>query len=294
MDQKKRPVSGDQSHINGKKQNYTLAHFVLFLVRKLMRLRPLARFLKAKALHLQTTEHAVISSYLPKSFHQFKILHLTDFHIDCNPSVIDELVKTIRPLVYDLVLLTGDYQDDYHLNPIKIKSYIEKLIDTIPNGVPVVATLGNHDNNATIRVLESLGIKVLINESYEIHRGKDSIVILGIDDVHWYFSDSAISAFETINPEPFTIVAVHSPEAFEIAEKQGAHVYLCGHTHGGQICFRAGQAVLTHADCPKHMASGSWNFGRLIGYTNRGVGTSGIPLRWNCPGEVLLARLVQE
>ena len=49
-------------------------------------------------------------------------------------------------------------------------------------------------------------------------------------------------------------------------------------------CLVAGPfSPISHA--ARHLASGRWQCGAMTGYTNRGIGVAGPPLRFNCSGE---------
>ena len=93
----------------------------------------------------------------------------------------------------------------------------------------------------------------------------------------------------------FIIFVAHSPEAYKEAAKHMSSLYLCGHTHGGQIRlpFYDGP-IITHSRAPRRTAGGLWKYGDMRGYTSSGVGTSGVPLRFNCPGEVVFLTLKKQ
>ena len=101
------------------------------------------------------------------------------------------------------------------------------------------------------------------------------------------------SAFRDVPAQAFTIFLAHSPEAYQQAAQCQAQLYLCGHTHGGQICLPERGPILTNSRAPRFTASGSWQYRNMQGYTSRGAGPSGIPLRFNCPGEIALITLVK-
>lgn len=46
---------------------------------------------------------------LPAAFDVFTILQLSDPHVDINEHFVGALIESIRPLNYDLCVLTGDY-----------------------------------------------------------------------------------------------------------------------------------------------------------------------------------------
>ena len=79
---------------------------------------------------------------------------------------------------------------------------------------------------------------------------------------------------------------------FEEAATAGIRLYLCGHTHAGQIRVPAIGGILTNADCPTSYTQGVWQRGRMLGYTSAGVGCSLLPVRYNCPPEIALIELI--
>ncbi len=84
---------------------------------------------------------------------------------------------------------------------------------------------------------------------------------------------------------------MHSAEVADDADEAGYALYLCGHTHGGQISLPGGRPLVTHLKRCRHAASGLWRQGRMTGYTSRGVGVSDLPLRFNTRGEVVVITL---
>ena len=66
---------------------------------------------------------------------------------------------------------------------------------------------------------------------------------------------------------------------------------LGGHTHGGQVCLPGGLPLVTHCQNGRRYAAGLWRHGGMVGYTSRGVGVSGLPVRFNSRGELTLITL---
>jgi hypothetical protein len=132
--------------------------------------------------------------------------------------------------------------------------------------------------------LESLGFRVLVNESMLIGRDDQAIRVVGTDDVHAYFTQDALDALAGPFDE-FTIALVHSPELAIEAAAGGADLYLCGHTHGGQICLPGPVPIIKHLTCCRSYWHGQWRHRNMRGITSRGVGTSGIPVRFHAPPE---------
>jgi predicted MPP superfamily phosphohydrolase len=112
-----------------------------------------------------------------------------------------------------------------------------------------------------------------------------------VDDPHYYRTHDLDLAFRGVPDQAFRILIAHSPEAYKEAATFCTHLYLCGHTHGGQICLSSWGPVFTHSRAPRYTAGGRWQYQRMKGYTCRGAGASGVPLRFNCPGEISLITL---
>jgi hypothetical protein len=154
--------------------------------------------------------------------------------------------------------------------------------------------LGNHDCIEMLPELEQAGVAMLVNDAQPLRRGKDSLWLVGVDDPHYYRCHDLELALRKRPATAFTVLLAHSPEIFREAASAGIRLYLCGHTHGGQICVPGLGSVFTHSRAPRRTAAGPWREGEMIGFTSRGAGASGLPLRFNCPGEIALLTLRQD
>jgi predicted MPP superfamily phosphohydrolase len=190
----------------------------------------------------------------------------------------------------DLSVWTGDYRWRVHGEHLQVRPAVARIAGAISATDGHYATLGNHDPVAMADLLESLGLRVLANETISIRRGSASLHITGLDDVHYFYSDMAATALASA-PAGFKIALVHSPEAAPLAADAGYALYLCGHTHGGQVCLPGGLPILTNSALHWRHARGLWRRGRMIGYTSNGAGTSGLPVRFFSRGEVTLLTL---
>ena len=90
-----------------------------------------------------------------------------------------------------------------------------------------------------------------------------------------------------------TIVLSHSPDEFPRISSWGTvDLVLAGHNHGGQIRLPfIGPLILPPLG--KRYPEGLYRFGHVQLYVNRGIGTVGLPLRWNCPAEITHITLVR-
>ncbi len=227
---------------------------------------------------------------LPKSFDGYKILHLSDLHIGCIEGLEDIICERIKNLNYDLCVLTGDYRRDTHGGFKNILKPMKKIAETIKAKDGTLAILGNHDTYLMADYEDYLHLRLLINETVFIKRGNEKIAITGTDDPFYYYTDQAVNALED-NIDGFKIALVHTSELYNDAANNGYRLYLCGHTHGGQICLPGGIPLITHQFEGKQFFKGKWSFNKMKGYTSQGCGVSGIPLRFNSQSEVTLITL---
>jgi predicted MPP superfamily phosphohydrolase len=88
-----------------------------------------------------------------------------------------------------------------------------------------------------------------------------------------------------------SILLSHTPETFRQAAHAQFDGFLCGHTHGGQLCLPGGFPLTWDARCPRRMAAGSWTYHGMQGFTSVGSGSSIVPVRLNCPPEIVIHHL---
>ncbi len=229
-------------------------------------------------------------SNLPPKFESFTILHLSDLHFGCIPGIEDIILKHLYNHEVDICVITGDYLEGLHVPINNAIESLRKITEGIKTRHGFLGILGNHDTCHMVAPMEDLGIRMLINENYRLHKEGDYIQFIGTDDVHYYYTDQAMHALENAGSD-FSIALVHSPELFDIADEMGVNLYLCGHTHGGQVCMPGGTPLITHLNRGKDFYSGYWQYRNLQGVTSCGVGTSGIPVRFNTQGELSILKL---
>jgi predicted MPP superfamily phosphohydrolase len=229
---------------------------------------------------------------LPEAFQGFRILHLSDLHIDSIPGFAALLIRVVKSLKFDICLLTGDYRKDIEgsfshiIKPLNVLSrYIQAPYGTF-------AVLGNHDTYLMDRYAKESGMELLINESVTITKAGEKILITGTDDPFNFYTESALLSLETQGYD-FKIAMVHTPELARVASQNQYDLYLCGHTHGGQICLKEGVPIISHQFEGKQFNHGLWQLGPMKGFTSRGAGVSGIPIRFNCPAEVTVITLTK-
>jgi hypothetical protein len=259
------------------------------LVRAGLRLLGLSGRARRNARTIRVQHHDVALPHLPPEFDGFTVLHLTDLHLDAAPDLTQALIDAVRPLDYDLCVLTGDYRARTFGRCDKALAHMAALRPHLRG--TVYAVLGNHDSLRMVPPLQAMGYTLLINEWVALRRDGAAIYLSGIEDAHFYRLHNFHRAADEIPPEAVSILLSHTPEAYRHAAHADFDLMLCGHTHGGQLCLPGGQPILTDTESPRRIARGSWRYHQMIGYTSTGSGTSIVDARLNCPPEVTLHRL---
>jgi predicted MPP superfamily phosphohydrolase len=245
------------------------------------------------AMDLQVNEFIIHLENLPSAFDGFRIMLMADLHIDGKIDLVNKICDRASQINADICCFLGDYRakvmGDYHKTIDKMAQVVEKVTISECYGIR-----GNHDSLPLIRLLSELGITMLINQTVSLERDGQCIYLLGVDDPHFYETDDLELVLNGIPEHSFKILLVHSPEIHWKAAKAGIDLYLCGHTHGGQICSKRYGPIIVNAHDSHLQARGFWRYEGMKGFTSTGIGTSAMPVRFNCPPEIAVLTLKKE
>jgi predicted MPP superfamily phosphohydrolase len=228
---------------------------------------------------------------LPPAFDGFRLMQLSDFHIDGMNGLAEILAEQLRGVACDLCVLTGDYRFDDCGPCDEIYPRMQKVIQSIQSRHGIYGILGNHDPGEVALRLQDMGVGMLVNDAACISQGSDNMWIIGVDDNFDYRCQDLPLAMTEVPPNAFKILLAHAPELFKDANAAGIQLNLSGHTHGGQLRLPILGALKQNAECPRDYAWGAWRYGNLQGYTSCGVGCSSLPIRYNCPPEIVVLEL---
>ncbi len=273
------------------KSNWTLFKRLLWIFQLLLKLTGVYKKGYANAKDIKVKNVTLIFKDLPPAFTGFKILHLSDLHFGAIDGLEDILIRKIQPIDFDLCVITGDFRMDTTGSFMQVIPAMKKLLEVIHPEYGVLAVLGNHDTYKMVELLEPLGMRFLLNETIHIEKKNQRLRIVGTDDTFYFYTDLAMHALEN-NSGEFSIALSHTSELSDIAAENHYKLYLCGHTHGGQICLPGGIPIISHQKGKRERVSGFWQQNGMKVYTSPGAGVSGIPLRFNCPPEITVFELV--
>jgi len=240
---------------------------------------------------LRVNAYSIVLPNLPRAFDGYRLLHLSDVHIDGVAGLTEALCEHLAGLHADACVFTGDFR--YHTSGpcFNVVHHMEKVVRHIHVRDGVYGVLGNHDEYEEVALLEQVGLRMLMNAAVPLRRDGETVWLAGIDDPHYYQCDDVERACEEVPPGACAILLAHSPECYAAAAARGLALYLCGHTHAGQMRIPHLGAPLVHARCPRAFAAGLWRHGGMQGFTNAGAGCSCVPARFGCPPEIALLEL---
>jgi predicted MPP superfamily phosphohydrolase len=237
---------------------------------------------------------------LPPVWDGLRIAQLSDFHYDPYFSVVPirKAISVLNGLRPDLVVLTGDFvtvpfgrhQDRDSADVI---DPCASLLAQLHAPLGRLAVLGNHDVISDpariVSALETRGIPVLRNRSTSFVRAGARLWLAGIDDVLEGHANLQLT-LAGIPPEEPVILLAHEPDFAVYTARFPVDLQLSGHSHGGQVRLPLlGAPVL-----PPLARRYPWGLHRLGGltlYTNVGIGTIALPVRFLCPPEITLITL---
>jgi len=236
---------------------------------------------------IQVRENPIAVRRLPEAFRGFRIVHLSDLHLDLDVTFTDTLLRSLEGLSYDLVVMTGDYRNFFDGDGDVAYGEMRRVVAALK--APVYGVLGNHDRCGEVGVYEDMGLRLLLNEHVLIQRGDASLILAGVDDPNICKTDDLPKALEgTDRVASPTVLLSHSPSIYAKAVAMGVDVVLAGHTHGGQVRMPGGILLRTSENSPSRFWNGRWREGDTQGYTSTGSGGCGVPVRFYSLPEVVV------
>jgi predicted MPP superfamily phosphohydrolase len=230
---------------------------------------------------------------LPEAFTGYRIAQLSDVH--CGPFTpavrVRKWVKKANALGADVITVTGDLITSGADYVPVVASVLAEL--RAPDGI--YASMGNHDyftdGDAFARELESAGLPVLRNRGVIIEREGARLFLAGVDDT-WTRRNDMEEALRARPAEAPVVLLAHDPILFPEAAGKGVALTLSGHTHGGQFAIPVFPRGWNIARVVSPFILGSYKLGAATLYVNRGLGTTGPPVRLGAPPEIAVFTLV--
>jgi uncharacterized protein len=224
---------------------------------------------------------------LPRELNNLKIVQISDLHTGSfvSPKPLKRMANIINDLNPDLVFATGDF---VNFNAYEFDMAIESL-HGIKSKYGNYGCLGNHDHYVPDSELDVLkdkiaeaNIKLLINESTQILTKNSALQLAGTDNTgHKQNYADFNTTIKNCNPDEPIILLCHDPTNWDKSVKSSTKIdlMLSGHTHGGQFGIETSGNMIAPAQVAYKQFAGLYEFNNQYLYINRGIGTTGPPLR---------------
>jgi predicted MPP superfamily phosphohydrolase len=238
-------------------------------------------------------EYNIFVPNLPAEFEGYRVLHFTDLHYGfLNPLyLVRRVIKVANLVKADVIACTGDYVKKKHTTSEIKKVWRELIKLEAKDGVYFV--LGNHDHWAdtgeSLKQLEASG-RSLRHKAVSVERNGKRIWFAGAGDL-WEDELGFDKALAGVPEGDCRIMLSHNPDSADTDFKERIDLMLSGHTHGGQVDIPfLGPPALPVKN--KKYKSGFVKGGNCNLFISRGIGWSGPPVRFNCPPELALLKLM--
>ena len=241
---------------------------------------------------------------LPKAFDGFRIAQLSDIHISpfTTADYIHHCVSITNELKPDLIALTGDYI----AWDTEQQGEVVRTLAGLRAPFGVFGCLGNHEEESgteesITRLFAALGIHILRQARAPIVLGGETLNLIGIDEPHgrteteWRrdVHRKLRQIKELMMPETVNILLSHGdfPHMFDRVAELGIDLMLAGHTHGGQLSLDFVHRGLNLSHLIYDYNSGWYEKNGAQLYVNRGIGTTGFPIRLGARPEISVFEL---
>ena len=229
---------------------------------------------------------------LPPAFDALRVAFLTDLHhgpFTALPFVVNAVRATLA-LQPDLVVLGGDYC----LREAKYIRPVFEVLSELHAPLGVFGVLGNHDYahgiSETRAGMRAAGVDELTNRGVWLRRGGGRVRLGGVDDLWWGEPDAG-AALGDVTPSDACVLVSHNPDFAETLRDRRAGLVLSGHTHGGQVWVPGMRNPFIPSRYGDKYRRGVVDAPATRVYVSRGLGSTGLPVRYNCPPELTLLTL---
>jgi len=226
-----------------------------------------------------------------------RVLQVGDMHIERVTPRERHLNRLISELKPDVIVYTGDFVNLSNTDDPVSEAAIREVIGAwhAPQGVycvtgtPLVEPLERVQ--AFVRNLDNL--KLLPNQWLTVGTPSGKLNLLGLVVTHDMDRDRDLLRKMMLSapPDGLHLLLMHPPDIAPEANELGVDLYLCGHTHGGQIRLPLIGALFSSSHLGNRFIMGRYELGRTTLYTARGVGLEGLGApraRFLCPPEIVL------
>lgn len=237
---------------------------------------------------------------LPAGSAPIRLLHISDLHMERPAQREEELVALARAAQPDLIVITGDFLNLSYNRDETAVAQVQHLLRRLHAPYGVYATLGSPpvDLREVVPALfDEVPTQLLRDEWQSVDLGDGRhIHLLGLDCTHYRQEDAwRLACIDAARPAGSVhVLLYHSPELMPEASAADFDLYLCGHTHGGQVRLPFIGPVITSSQLGRRYVMGHYEEEGTHLYVSRGVGLEGLSaprIRFLSPPEITLFTL---
>jgi uncharacterized protein len=247
--------------------------------------------------HIVVRRQTVRLPNLPPAFEGKTIGVLADFHhgpfvgLPFVRGAID-LAQSLRADAYALV---GDFACRAQRAPEMMPPCVQAA-SKLEAPLGVFAVPGNHDMDEDGRVYRDAVRKTpltdLTNRAVRVSIAGESLWFAGVDDL-WHGKPDLQTALTDVPAGAAVVLLSHNPDFAETDPDPRVGLMLSGHTHGGQVYLPIVGAPWVPSRYGEKYLAGLVRGPATEVYVTRGIGETGMPLRFNCPPEINLLTLTR-
>jgi hypothetical protein len=214
-----------------------------------------------------------------------RILHISDIHFEVPSPRETDVLTIVEDLNPDLIVLTGDYLNLSSVYDRDAQGGLRVFLRNLQAPMGVYAITGSPpvDVPGIIpEVLEGLPVDWLDDEATEIQigtsNGMQTLWLMGVRTTYRLERDRAAvkRLVDEAPAESIRILLYHTPDLMPDVAEMDVDLYLCGHTHGGQIRLPIYGAVATSSRWGKRYEQGRYEENDTTLYVSRGLGLEGL------------------
>ncbi len=230
-----------------------------------------------------------------------RLLHITDLHIERLTRREAKVLRIVKENAPDIIVITGDYVNlSYNQNPTT-HAQVRQLLGQLSAPYGVYATLGSPPVDLRAEVVplfEGLDVCLMRSDTAVIQCAPNrELILLGMDCTHHLPTDRQRLARLVAKASDHAprLLLYHSPELMPEAVRHGLDLYLCGHTHGGQVRLPFIGPLLTSSQLGRRYVMGLYQEEGTHLYVSRGIGLEGLSaprVRFLAPPEMTLVTIV--
>jgi predicted MPP superfamily phosphohydrolase len=227
------------------------------------------------------TTHLTLKVPVKLLSREVKILQISDIHYEGLSLREENMLEIVRNEAPDAIMLTGDYLNLSSVFDTTAHNGIRELLSVLkaPLGIYAVSGSPAVDHQGIVpEIFSNLPIKWLMDDFQQLPDENIQITVVGV--INTYDDERDLDALNHIIAQlpdnGLNILLYHTPDLMPAAIDLDIDLYMCGHTHGGQISLPFYGALFTSSKYGKRFEHGYYHSKKTHLYVSSGLGMEGM------------------